>query len=196
MIEIKNLTKNFESKKVIENFSLSVMPSSRVAIVSFSGSGKTTLLRLISGLDKKYQGSINVRGDISYMFQEDRLFPESTVFENVLAVSETREKAESLLRAVELTEFINMYPDGLSGGMKRRTALARALSYSFDVLLLDEPFSGLDEDTKKRVAQNVLPYIEKKTVVLVTHSVEEAKLLGCEVLYFSEGFIQKSAVHH
>ena len=190
MIEIKNLEKHFGDKKVIKNFCLSVSPTQRIALVSSSGSGKTTLLRLISGLDKKYSGTIETRGRISFMFQEDRLFPESTVFENVLAVCDSKEIAEKLLSAVELSECFDMLPRDLSGGMRRRVALARSLAYSFDIFLLDEPFSGLDDATKERVAKNILPYLENKTVVLVTHSPDEAALLGCEVLRFNNGFIK------
>lgn len=190
MIEIKNLEKHFGDKKVIENFSLSVAPAQRIALVSSSGSGKTTLLRLISGLDRKYSGTIETSGKVSYMFQEDRLFPESNAFENVLAVCDEKETAEKLLLAVELSDCFDMLPRDLSGGMKRRVALARSLAYSFDILLLDEPFSGLDDETKKRVAKNILPYLENKTVVLVTHSTDEALLLGCEVLRFYSGFVK------
>ena len=189
MIEIKNLEKSFGDKKVIKSFSLDVAPNERIALIAFSGSGKTTLLRLMSGLDKKYNGRINVKGKVSYMFQEDRLFPESTVLENVLAACDSVELSEKLLSAVELSECSRMLPRDLSGGMKRRVALARSLAAPFDILLLDEPFTGVDDETKARVAKNILPFLKGKTVILVTHSPEEAELLGCEVLRLENGFI-------
>ncbi len=190
MIEIKGLEKHFSDKKVIENFSLFIAPTMRIALISSSGSGKTTLLRIISGLDRRYKGTVMTKGKVSYMFQEDRLFSESTVLENVSAVCDSNEIAEKLLSAVELSECRDIFPRELSGGMKRRVALARSLAYPFDILLLDEPFTGLDEETKERVAKNILPYLEAKTVVLVTHSPDEAELLGCDVLRLDNGFIK------
>lgn len=189
MIEIKNLSKSFGKKKVIDNFSLSLKKGERIALISFSGSGKTTLLRIISGLEKKYGGECKVSGKVSYMFQENRLFDYSTVLENVLSVTDDKEKALKILSDMELKDSLNLYPSDLSGGMKRRVALARALSADSDILLLDEAFTGLDEDLKKRIISRLLPYTEDKTVILVTHSKEDAELMRCKTLTLEKGFI-------
>ena len=189
MIEIKNLHKSFGKKKVIDNFNLSINEGERVAIISNSGSGKTTILRIISGLEKKYSGECKVFGRISYMFQEDRLFPFSTVFENVMAVTDSKVIAEELLRDVELYDSASLLPDSLSGGMKRRCALARALAYDFDVLLLDEPFVGLDDELKNRIIGKLSQRIGDRTLLLVSHSREEAELLGCKIINYENGFL-------
>ena len=185
MIEIKNLSKSFGRKKVFDNFELKVDKGDRAAILSPSGSGKTTLFRIIAGLDKKFSGSCLVNGKISYMFQEDRLFPNSTILENLLAVTTNTAKASQLLSEMELLEAENVFPATLSGGMKRRCALARALSADFDILLLDEPFTGLDEELKIRVAEKVRKRTSDKTLLLITHSEEEAKLLDCNITYLN-----------
>ncbi len=189
MIEITSLSKSFGKKKVIENFSLTLKKGHRLALVSFSGSGKTTLLRIISGLDKKYSGECKVSGKVSYMFQENRLFEYSTVLENVLAVTEDKEKAVQILSDVELSDCLSLYPADLSGGMKRRVALARALSADSEILLLDEAFAGLDEDLKKRIISKISQYIKDKTLILVTHSKEDAVLMDCELLVLEKGFM-------
>ncbi len=180
MIEIKNLSKAFGKKKVIDNLSLTVEKGERVAVIAPSGSGKTTLFRIISGFDKKYEGYCKCLGSVSYMFQEDRLFPFSTVLENLTAVTDDVEKARQTLLVLELSDVSDSYPSDLSGGMKRRVALLRALLAESDVILLDEPFVGLDEELKKRIAPAVSELIGEKTLLVVTHSKEEAELLKCK----------------
>ena len=180
MIEIKNLTKAFGKKKVINNLSLTVKKGERISIIAPSGSGKTTLFRIISGIDKKYDGYCKCDGRVSYMFQEDRLFEFSTVLENLTAVTDDEEKALSTLVALELPDSADSYPSDLSGGMKRRVALARALLAESDVILLDEPFVGLDEELKKRIAPAVSELIGEKTLLVVTHYKDEAEMLLCK----------------
>lgn len=182
MIEIKNLSKSFGRKKVLDGFSLKINDGEHIAIVSPSGSGKTTLFRIIAGLDKRFSGTCNVEGKISYMFQEDRLFPNSTVLENILAVTSDKALAEELLAKVELSDAQSLFPDTLSGGMKRRVALVRALAANFDILLIDEPFTGLDEELKRRVAEKVKELTLNKTLVVITHDRAEAKLLDCKII--------------
>lgn len=181
MIKIEHLSKSFGKNKVLNDLSLNLKKGQRLAIIAPSGSGKTTLLRIISGLEKKYSGKCEVNGKVSYMFQENRLFEFSTVSENILAVTDSKERASQLIKAVELEEYSNALPQSLSGGMKRRVALARALAYDFDILLLDEPFTGLDEDLKARIIHNIEKSIEGKTVILVTHSEKDAQLLNCRI---------------
>lgn len=188
-IELRNLTKSFGKNTVIKNFSLTIENGERLAIVSYSGSGKTTLFRIMAGLDKRFEGEKNVEGTVALMFQEDRLFEHSTVLENVTAVSnETEEKASELLRRLGLSEHLNSYPEALSGGQRRRVALARALFYDGDVVLLDECFTGLDPETKEVTASVINEYTVGKTLLLITHDREEAKLLNCKLLVYDKGF--------
>lgn len=185
MIEIKNLSKSFGRKKVLDSLDLNVKVGERIAIISPSGSGKTTLFRIIAGLDKKFSGDCTVEGRISYMFQEDRLFKNSTILENLLAVTSDTEKARALLNDMELFDAESLFPDALSGGMKRRVALARTLAFDADVLLLDEPFVGLDEELKVRVAGKVNERTLGKTLLVITHSEEEASLLNCKTIFLN-----------
>ncbi len=189
-VALKNITRSFGSKRVIENFSAEFKGGTRTAIVSYSGSGKTTLFRIIASLDKRFSGICEVRGKVALMFQEDRLFEHSTVLENVCAVAENeREKAELILAELGLAECINDLPSTLSGGMKRRVALARTLLYDGDVILLDECFSGLDAETKANTAQVINKYIKNKTLILITHDKSDAELLSCEVREYEKGFV-------
>ena len=127
---LRNITKRFGKKTVIESFSLDFPKGSRTAIVAFSGSGKTTLFRIMSGLEKHFEGKVEHDGSIALMFQEDRLFEHATVLENVTAVSDKpEEEAVKLLTELGLADSLNLFPQSLSGGMKRRVALARALFF-------------------------------------------------------------------
>lgn len=191
-ISLSNITKRFGKNTVIDNFSLSLDKGSRTAILSSSGSGKTTLFRIVSGLDKRFEGERKVEGSISFMFQEDRLFENSTVLENVTCVSDRpKSEAISMLDSLGVGDCKDMYPSELSGGMKRRVALARALFYDGDIVLLDECFTGLDQDTRKIVADVINTNTKDKTLVLISHSREEAELLNCRVMLFDNGFTQK-----
>jgi len=191
MIQLNSISKSFGKKRVIENFSLSVKKGERIAIISYSGSGKTTLFRIIAGLEKHFNGERKVKGKVALMFQEDRLFENSTVIENVMAVSDkSSDEALSLLEDLGLKDSINLYPSDLSGGMKRRVALARALFFDADILLLDEAFTGLDPDTAENTARVINEKTKDKTLLLVTHRKEEARLLSCEMKVFEKGFIQ------
>lgn len=182
-VRLKDITKRFGKKTVIKNFNLNLEKGTRMALVAPSGSGKTTLFRIIAGLEKKFDGSRTVEGKIALMFQEDRLFPHSTVLENVTAVSDRAvDEAISLLYDLGLKGSENAFPGELSGGMKRRVALARALFYDGDILLLDECFTGLDAETKKSVADVINRETVGKTLLIITHDIHEAELLNCEVL--------------
>jgi sulfonate transport system ATP-binding protein len=173
-----------------------------VAIVGQSGSGKSTLLRLIAGLERRDQGSIQVAGrpvagpglDCGVVFQEHRLFPWMTVAENVafgvhaLPRTERERSVTEHISLVGLAGFEGAYPDQLSGGMAQRVAIARALAPRPRVLLLDEPFGALDALTKARMHDELLRIwsIERTTLVLVTHDVEEAIYLGSRIVVLSE----------
>ena len=189
MIRIANLTKRFGEKTVFSGLNLELASPGFYALLGPSGSGKTTLLRILSGLDRNFEGDASVEGTVSYVFQEDRLIPSLTAFENVFLVCGDRERSCRLLEMTGLSgdpsgkeNDWNKYPEELSGGMNRRVALARALAFPHDVLLLDEPFSALDPETKAKVVRLVSEEEKGKLLLLVTHDESEAASLGCELL--------------
>ena len=174
-MKINNLTKSFDKKLVFDNFSVEI-PENKVTLVEGeSGSGKTTFLRILSGLDNNYKGEIHNNYDkISYVFQEPRLFDAITVKQNLeLVEKNTNLSVDEILSIVELENECNTCPNELSGGMKMRLSLARALYYNGDVFLMDEPFSALDNDMKNRIIPKVFELIKGKTVIIVSHNPNE-----------------------
>ena len=176
MIVLKNISVNFDEKTVLENFSATFEDGKKYAIMGQSGIGKTTILNVISGLVKTLGGTVkNTSGNkISYIFQEPRLFDWMDVTENVSIVSplpkkQAEEKAKEILTALGLGDSLDSLPKELSGGMKQRVSIARAIAYEPDVLLLDEPFKALDEEMKKSVAEYLFSAMDGKTVIMVTH---------------------------
>ncbi len=172
---IKNLTKAFDKKLVFDKFSIEI-PKNKVTIVEGeSGCGKTTLLRIIAGLDTDYTGEIIKESDyISYVFQEPRLFDAITVKQNLEIVEKNSNLSlQEILSIVELENDLNTYPNELSGGMKMRLSLARALYYNGDMFLMDEPFSALDNDMKNRIISKVFELLKEKTVIIVSHNISE-----------------------
>ncbi|MBO4422174.1 MAG: ABC transporter ATP-binding protein [Clostridia bacterium] len=179
MISIKNLKKSFRDKVVFDGFSLDLPECGAYFISGPSGCGKTTLLRIISGLDTEYEGDVVITGKISYVFQENRLLPTLSAYENVFAVCRDKEKTSSMLYSVGLSGAFDKRPDELSGGMNRRVAIARALCYPHDILLLDEPFTALDGDIKANITELIKELEKDRLTVLVTHDRSEADALGC-----------------
>lgn len=190
---------------VLDDISLTVAEHAIVALLGASGSGKSTLLNIISGIVKPDRGEICIQGApsaefndwrrVSYMFQEDRLLPWRTALRNVefaleagsMAKSERARRARAVLQLVDLGDFENAFPYQLSGGMRSRVALARSLVTEPRILLMDEPFSRLDAQTRALMHQELLRIyrIKKMTVVFVTHDVEEAVILADQVAVFS-----------
>lgn len=172
MITFKNVCKSFEGKQVLKDFSSDFPESGILLITGPSGSGKTTLARLILGLAEPDSGVIVKRSDkISVVFQEDRLIPSLTALENVALVS-NRESAAARLSSLGLSDSLDLLPEELSGGMKRRVAVARALEFGGDILLLDEAFSGLEDALAKQILEKILKEFEGRLVVAVTHRPE------------------------
>lgn len=186
-MKINNLTKKFASKIIFDNATLELADGKITYITGKSGIGKTTLLRIIAGLDKAYIGEIIGSSEkVSYVFQEPRLFPNLTVSENISITTENSPyTVEMILKLIELENEKDSLPSSLSGGMKMRIALARALYYDGDVFLMDEPFSALDDATKERILPKVFELLKNKTVIIVSHNLEEANKYADSIIDLS-----------
>ena len=166
-----------------------------VAVVGPSGCGKTTLLNLFSGFLKPSSGSVTCSGRVRMVYQHDSLFPWQTAAQNIAlglrdlsSEAERERQLKEMLRLIKLEEFAAHYPHQLSGGMRQRVELARALAGDTDILLLDEPFSSLDYLTRLRLRRELARMLEElpRTVVLVTHDIEEAAQLADRILVLSD----------
>lgn len=174
MLKISNISKSFNGKTVIDNLSFEFPKCGLVTVTGESGKGKTTLLNIIAGLIKQDEGEIeSTYHALSYAFQDDRLFPWLSAKKNIEIVldggANKRSVAEQWLEAVELKEFAEYLPEKLSGGMKQRVSLARALAYPSQIVLLDEPFGALDPDLHKRMYSLVKEEAKKRLIIMVTH---------------------------
>lgn len=181
MISFSGVSKAFDGREVLREIDWEIEPDCPVAVLGNSGSGKTTLLNLLTGLIKPDKGSITgTKGLLASMvFQEDRLLPWLTARQNIDVVAQKgRTRSEELLTALELSQDGDKYPEELSGGMKRRVAVARALNFESGLLLLDEPFKGLDRDLKQKAMELVASRLKGRCFVLVTHDHEEADFLS------------------
>ena len=175
-----------------QELSFSVSRGEFVAIIGPSGCGKTTLLSLAAGLLKPSAGSVESSGSFGYMLQKDELFPWRTIEKNIFLplevkrknTQEARKRALALAEKYGLADFLKSYPKQLSGGMRQRAALIRTLATDPDILLLDEPFSALDYQTRLNVCEDVAAIIrsEQKTALLITHDISEAISLADRVL--------------
>lgn len=183
MLELQKLSFSYKNKIIFDHLDWHIPEKSRIAIMGPSGVGKTTLLHMIAGLLKPQEGSVKVASDrCAMLFQQPRLMSWLTAAENVNCVlSDTKAtlaEARRWLSLVGLAEDADKCPCQLSGGMQQRVALARALAFGGDPVLLDEPFQGLDEKTRASMLALCRQTLEGKTVVLVTHSAEEAQALA------------------
>lgn len=178
---------SFGDKQVLRELSFRVAAGGRLVLMGASGGGKTSVLRLAAGLLTPSGGRIEGGGRASVQFQEPRLLPWLTAAENInVVLSDTKKTlptAISWLERVELAEAADLYPDELSGGMAQRVALCRALAAPADVLLLDEPFRGLDEGTKQRVMEMVARFLGERTLLLTTHDPAEAAFFSGDILH-------------
>lgn len=184
-IRITDLSKAFGEKQVLSNLSLTIEQRKITCLMGVSGSGKTTLLRILLGLLEADSGKIeNLAEPIVCLFQEDRLFEDFSVLANIRAGAPHASNEEILSHLFELglADELKRPVRKLSGGMKRRVALIRAVLAPSETLLLDEPFKGLDEDTAKTAAAYLLRHQNGRTVLLVTHEKEDAERLGASVI--------------
>lgn len=195
LIQLENVCRSFGATEVLRDISLTIGRGEFVAIVGPSGCGKTTLLNLLSGYDQPSSGLIKREGRARMVYQQDGLFPWLTVAENIaLGLRQLRDEKErarqigEMIRLIRLEGFENHYPHQLSGGMRQRVELARALAGDSDILLLDEPFSSLDYLTRLRMRQELTRLLSERprTVVLVTHDIEEAAQLADRLIALSE----------
>lgn len=183
MIKFKNINFSYGRKEIFNGFNLTVNDGDRICLFAPSGYGKTTVLRLIMGLEKPKSGIIegieNKR--ISAVFQEDRLLPQKSLLENVSLFGGV-ESAKEIISKLGLSDSENLYPKSLSGGMARRTAIARALNHKADIYIFDEPFNGIDKENLVTTAELINELTKDKTFILVSHNPEEAKLLNCKII--------------
>ena len=190
MLELRNITKRFSDLPVIEGLDLTLRDREILALTGPSGCGKTTLLNMISALEQPDGGEIqgnDVR--ISYMFQSARLLPWRTVYDNIRLVNEDagKKNALRLIEAVGLKGFENYYPAQLSGGMAKRCALARAFHYRGQMLLMDEPFQGLDYGLRMEMLSMLLKIwrSEQQSILFVTHEIDEALTVASRIAVLS-----------
>lgn len=218
-LEIRNLMRQFDGRMVVDDVSLKVMPGQVTCLLGPSGCGKSTTLRMIAGVDMQDSGEIYVDGNlvcdtvfripperrsVGLMFQDFALFPHLSVAENVAfglscGKEEKRARVEELLSRVNLLRFIDEYPHNLSGGEQQRVALARALAPRPRIMLMDEPFSGLDNRLRDEIRDSTLEVLksEGSAVLLVTHEPEEAMRMADEIALMRDGkIVQQGAPYN
>lgn len=186
-IIITDLCKTFDDNEVLKNVNITLKDNSIYCLMGASGIGKTTLLRILMGLEHADSGSISGIDikSISCMFQEDRLIHDLSAIDNVRIVlrgKNNRDEISNNLLSILPDDSLDMPVSSLSGGMKRRVALARALSYPGKLIILDEPFTGLDKDTKLNVIDYILKMRNNRTLLITTHGTDDANLLGAEII--------------
>lgn len=195
-IQLQQLSKSYQDMQVMNGLELHFDSDTIYCLFGPSGCGKTTLLQILTGMIEPDAGTVEgVRGKrFSYIFQEDRLLPWATVEENIQFVlgsryekSESKKIAEHYVSLVNLLNFKNHKPNQISGGMKQRVAIARALAYQGDVLIMDEPFKGLDFEIKKQLMDYIIQYgrLQERIIIFVTHDIDEALYMADVVMQFT-----------
>jgi iron(III) transport system ATP-binding protein len=218
-LEIRNLRRSFEGRAVVDDVSLQIMPGQVTCLLGPSGCGKSTTLRMIAGVEMQDSGTIHVDGnlicdtifrvpperrEIGLMFQDFALFPHLSVAGNVAyglqgTKAEKRARVEELLERVDLARFIDGYPHQLSGGEQQRVALARALAPKPRIMLMDEPFSGLDNRLRDGIRDETLSILKEEdtAVLLVTHEPDEAMRMADEIALMRDGkIVQQGAPYN
>lgn len=203
LLTLSHISKNYVTEKeeiqAIKDITLEIEEGNIITIVGSSGCGKSSLLSILAGIDSKSSGEIKFSKEspvIGYMLQNDALFPWLTIYENAILGLKIRKKdtkenleyVKNLLETYKLSEFNEKYPSELSGGMKQRVALIRTLALKPDILLLDEPFSALDYQSRLAVSDDVYNIIKKKgiTTIMVSHDIAEAISMSDKVVVLSK----------
>lgn len=200
ILKVKELSKTYytwkKEVKAVDNFSFELLEGEFIALVGPSGCGKSTILSILSGLESLDSGTIITNKNIGYMLQTDALFDWLTILENCLLglkikkelTEENKQYVVSLLEKYGLKDFMNSYPSHLSGGMRQRVALIRTLATKPDILLMDEPFSALDYQSRLSISDDVYKIIkgEGKSIIMVTHDIAEAISMCDKVIILSK----------
>lgn len=194
---LKDIRKSYDGNVIFDNFNIEFSEGNICCILGASGCGKTSLLNIIGGILKPDYGNIEgiENKSISYIFQEPRLLPWKTVRDNIDFVlsremdpSERKTKLDELLKLVDMESFADYYPSQLSGGMSQRVSLARAFALPSQIILMDEPLSGLDVSLKRNILNRFVGIWtnDRRTVIYVTHDIDEALMLGNEIFVIGE----------
>ena len=205
IIEVRNIAKTYDSGvEALRDITLALPRGELSTFLGPSGCGKTTLLKIIAGLISPSEGELWVKGnkvtgpgpERAFVFQDFALLPWASVLRNVafglelrgIPKDERQDIARKYIEEVGLSSFESHYPHQLSGGMKQRVGLARALAIDADIVLMDEPFSSVDEQTRRKFQEELLDLlkINQKTVIFVTHSIEEAAYLSDQIILLSQ----------
>lgn len=196
MIIVHNLSKAFDGKAILSDFSAEFKEGEAICIMGPSGIGKTTLLRLLAGLEKADSGEISgLDGKKkSFIFQENRLLPWLNLYENMRFVTDDAKKIETSLKQTGLWGDRGKMPDELSGGMARRAAIARAAAFGGELFFIDEPLYGLDVKTSHDILSLIKETIQGKTAFIVTHSPEEAFFLANSILFLQQSPVSQGII--
>ena len=187
VVELKNITKKYGGQTVLSHLNLRLEKGERVCLMGASGSGKTTLLSILAGLVKPEGGMVSgvKKGTISMVFQEDRLIEGEDAFSNLSLVLKTKMSLEQMRQEyarIGLVDYEGKPVAEFSGGMKRRVAIVRAVCAEARLVLMDEPYKGLDEESKKQAIRYVREKTAGRTVLMVTHDRLEAEWMGAKIL--------------
>jgi len=202
ILSVDNISKKYQDLEnevlAIDDISFNLSKGEFISIIGPSGCGKSTLLSILAGTDKDYKGNLIIKNNtnIGYMLQNDCLFPWRTILDNCLLGLEinnrlTKENinyVKELLKKYELADFMNKYPDNLSGGMRQRVALIRTLALKPDILLLDEPLSALDSQTRLTIGEDIFNIIKNEniTAIMVTHDIGEALSISDRIIVLTK----------
>ena len=209
IVQVKDLSMSFYTKEgeleVLKDMNFSLEEREILTLLGPSGCGKSTILNILTNLLKPTEGEVKINGNIGYMFQKDHLLEWRSIIDNItigLEIQdqkndESMKRVERLLKTYDLWDFRNMYPKELSGGMRQRVALIRTLAVDPDVLLLDEPFSALDYQTRILVSDDVYKIIknEGKSAIMVTHDISEAISMSDKIIVLSRRPACVKSVH-
>ena len=184
-MRLENICVSYKNMKILKRFSLDINTDGAFVTALFSptGSGKTTLLKIIAGIQKGFSGEVIEGKKVSMVFQDGRLFPWYNVMENMLVMKrDGREQAGNYLERLGLLEHAGKLPSELSGGMQQKLCIARAVMSDYDLLVLDEPFKGMDETSKEAAMQFISEENGERPIILVTHEKADALAMADEII--------------